>query len=123
MSKEVQLVSGRVGQTFSEDQKRKIVDESYASELSLNKFAKRMGISPATLCNWRKALSSDCSREEDRKLSRHLSSEFHALASHDNDKAEIQKLQNENTALKAEFCKFKAYAMNKIYELEAHKYP
>src|SRR3954469_20286233 len=116
MNKEVQLVSGRVGQTFSEDQKRKIVDESYASELSLNKFAKRMGISQARLCNWRKALSSDYSREEDRKLSRHLSSEFHALASHDNDKAEIQKLQNENTALKAEFCKFKAYAMNKIYE-------
>jgi transposase-like protein len=143
MSKDVQVISGKVRSMTQENERRRIVEESYASSLSLNRFAKKMGISPSTLCQWRKAFKDggDCTKEEptfvpmvpvskcittegrmpniDEILSEYqrLKLENEALKATD-----VEALRTENAKLKAEFSKFKAYAMSKIYEYESQNY-
>jgi transposase-like protein len=54
MSKEIAVISASKKQSFSETEKRRIVEESKHSSLSLNKFAKKCGISSAALSIWRR---------------------------------------------------------------------
>lgn len=98
MSKEVQVLSGKMKMISNEETKRQIVRESYESGMSLNKFAKERGVSPATLCMWRKKFpQAQC-------------------AVHD-----LISLQQENENLKREIVKIKAYLGHKLFEFERSK--
>jgi len=97
MSKEVQVVPGRIKMLSNEETKKKLVIESYQSGLSLNQFAKQRGISPASLCLWRK---------------KYPSSEFTSTG------GELDALRSENEALKRELVRVKAYLGHKIFEFE-----
>lgn len=101
MTKEVQVISGNMKQLCNDDTKKKLVIESYSSELSLNQFAKQKGISPASLCNWRKKFP------------------YVDRSSQDDD----QDLRAENEALKKEIFKLKAYLGHKIYQFEGMHLP
>ena len=81
----------------SEETKKKLVLESYESGLSLNQFAKQRGISPASLCQWRKKYPLDGMEQVD----------------------DMDTLRAENETLKKELFKMKAYLGHKIYELDA----
>lgn|SRR5678815_1286779 len=98
MSKEVQVIAGRMKQLCGDDQKRKLVQESYESGLSLNQFAKQRGLSPASLCQWRKKFPMQ---------------EFSQAGGDDSE-----SLRTENDALKKEILKLKAYLGHKIYQFE-----
>jgi transposase-like protein len=146
MSREVQVISGKMRQTFSEDEKRRIVGDSYASPLGLNQFARKMGISPASLSQWRKlfpksayetSFNSGVPFVPVSKLPIHegkimsfdeifvhyekLKSENEQLKAQGVSQ-ELETLKAENAKMKAEFSHFKSYAMTKIFELEAPKY-
>lgn len=101
MSKEVQVISGRMKQLCGEDQKRKLVEESYESGLSLNQFAKERGISPASLCQWRKKFPEGT---------------LNMKSQDDSD-----SLRAENESLKKEILKLKAYLGHKIYQFEGQQ--
>lgn len=96
MSKEVQVVSGKMKMLSDDQTKRQIVKESYESGLSLNKFAKERGISAASLCMWRKKYSLQDFQPSD----------------------DIEALRTENETLKRELVKIKAYLGHKIYQFE-----
>lgn len=98
MSKEVQVVTGRMKMISNDQTKRNIVRESYESGLSLNQFAKDRGISPASLCQWRKKFPIDLNRSDDLD--------------------DVETLRTENEALKKELFKIKAYLGHKIFEFE-----
>ncbi len=104
MSKEVQVISGRMKQLCGDEQKKKLVLESYESGLSLNQFAKERGISPASLCQWRKKYPTPF-----------------AGFNKPQDEDEIQILRSENDTLKKELVKIKAYLGHKLYELDSHQ--
>lgn len=95
MSKEVQVISGRMKQICGEEQKRILVEASYASGLSLNQFAKERGISPASLCQWRKKYPEGMRKEP-------------------KPEAECPNCD----AMKKEMVKLKAYLGHKIFEFE-----
>lgn len=100
MSKEVEVISGRMRQTYSDSAKRRLVEESYASSLSLNQFARKAGISPATLCQWRKVFKNgDCTFEPPTIEG-------------------YEELRLENQKLKQEVFKLKAYLGHKLFEFE-----
>jgi transposase-like protein len=98
MSKEVQVISGKMKMISGEETKKKLVLESYDSGLSLNQFAKQRGISPASLCQWRKKYPMGDFGTQDAE--------------------DIGSLKAENEALKRELFKIKAYLGHKIYEFE-----
>ena len=99
MSKEVEIVSGKIKMLSSEETKKQIVLESYESELSLNKFAKQKGISPASLCQWRKKYPNPAGEGQ----------------TSDDD------LRSQNESLKKEVFRLKAYLGHKLFELDAPK--
>ena len=104
MSKEVQVISGRMKQICNDTTKKQLVQESYSSGLSLNQFAKQRGISAASLCQWRKKFPE---QEEYRS----------------NDSGQTQEdLIRENESLRRENARLKAFLGAKIYELESSKY-
>lgn len=98
MSKEVQVIAGRMKQICGDDQKRKLVQESYESGVSLNQFAKQRGLSPASLCQWRKKYPQ----------------EFGPSSGGD----DLESLRTENEELKKQVLKLKAYLGHKIFEFE-----
>ncbi len=98
--KEVQVVSGKVKMLSSEETKKRLVLESYESGLGLNKFAKQRGISPASLCQWRKKYPLEGMDQTD----------------------DMQTLREENEALKKENIQLKAYLGHKLYQLEGPKF-
>lgn len=109
MSKEVQVISGKMRQEFSLDEKKRIVSESYASDLSLTRFARQVGISAPTLCVWRKRFKGqvrETSWSEPTPMSlEDVLAENHAL------KQEVQ-------TLKSDVFKLKAFVGHKVFELE-----
>lgn len=100
MSKEIAVITGRSRQIFSEEEKRRMVSEFSQSNLSLNQFAKKMGISPAALCLWRK----QCQKQVGS----------HPIPMDLLQENECLKLENQN--LKTELYKLKAYLGHKLFE-------
>lgn len=96
MSKDVQVVAGRMKMISDDETKRQIVKESYESDLSMNRFAKERGISAASLCMWRKKYAPAQGPVSD----------------------DIETLRTENENLKRELVKIKAYLGHKIYQFE-----
>lgn len=92
MSKELTVVTGKMRQSYAEEEKRRIVAESYQSGLSLNKFAARAGIAPPTLCLWRKQFKSSCALQQDI-----------LVQSDDNLTERVKKLESENRTLRMVF--------------------
>jgi transposase-like protein len=101
MSKEVEVVAGKVKMILSEDAKKKLVLESFESGLGLNQFARQRGISPASLCQWRKK---------------------YPIESMDDSQVDIESLKAENESLKSELFKMKAYLGHKLFELDASRF-
>jgi transposase-like protein len=96
-AKEVQVLSGKMKLVSNDETKRRIVKEHLESGLSLNRFAKERGLSPATLCSWKKKYAAE------------------TVMPSSND---IDSLREENERLKRELIKIKAYLGHKIFEFE-----
>lgn len=106
MSKEVAVISGKMRQQFDEAAKKKIVADSLTSNLSLNQYAKKVGVSPATLCQWRKA-----SRAQDVRVE-----------SMGQSNQSYEDLIKENHLLKTENLRLKAFLGHKLFEIEAPRF-
>jgi transposase-like protein len=98
MAKEVEVISAKTKQRFSPRERERIVSESYQSNLSLSQFAKKMGISAPTLCQWRKKFPLN-----------------------DTFQAQDYDFRSENEDLKKEIFELKALLGQMFYELERYK--
>jgi transposase-like protein len=111
MAKDVQVIRGKFRSVFTDEQKKEIVDKSYESRLSLNAYSKSVGISPASLCNWRKDFESDCSKEVDPRQAE--------LPMVMNDRSdEISQLNAKIEALTKENFQMRAFIGQKLFQLE-----
>lgn len=100
MNKEVQVVSGKMKLISSAETKKQLVADSYdRGDISLNQFAKQRGVSPASLCQWRKKYP--------------VKEEVSA------GNVDVENLRAENESLKKENFKLKAYLGHKLYQLES----
>lgn len=119
MSKEVQVIRGKMRQSFSDEEKRRIVAESQHSELSLTKFAKSVGIAAPTLSVWRKQLKRSCA--EDHPQPTHEMSGSTSLSTLPIESSllnRMQDLESENRQLKNDLSTFKMAFGKKLVELE-----
>lgn len=130
MSK-IQVINATVRQTSTVEERRQAVAESYKSGLGLNAFAKRIGISPASLSNWRKKykhtldLPSKLPAVYHRQTSGMpaATSEAPPMAVQEimepfNMPARVTALEQENQALRAQVFKLQAFVGRKVFELE-----
>lgn len=105
-SKELEVIKGRMRQSFSQDERKEIVERSLCTSLSQNQFAKSVGISAPTLVNWKKKYQNKDEEVLNQYLSTHPSP------------SEFIFLQAENEQLKKELYQLHAFIGKKLYEGE-----
>jgi transposase-like protein len=117
MTKDVEIVRGKMRQSFTDDEKRRIVADSLSSDLSLNQFAKRVGIAPPTLCVWRKRFKGYCTREDKP----HQSQEMRVQVPKD-PQIDLFTLTKRCQDLESELSHLKKVFGNKLIQLELQKW-
>ncbi len=119
MSKEVTVIRGKMRQSFSEEEKRRIVAESQHSELSLNKFAKSVGIAAPTLSVWRRQLKHSCAEDHPQPTHKPTAStSLSTVTIEATISNRMQDLESENRQLKNDLSTFKMAFGKKLVELE-----
>ena len=111
MSKEVTVIQSGKRESFTPEVKKRIVADSYESGKSLNRFSKCMGISPATLSNWRREFKGQGIKETD--CTAIIPKDFQSPLQKENE-----ALKQRNAMLSDYVSKIEAFIGRKTFELE-----
>lgn len=106
MNKSIEVIKGKVKFLSDKETKKSVVRELQESGLSLNQFAKERGMSPATLCNWRK-------KYQLADINSSINDSEHS------EQMIINALKAENESLRNEIFKMKAFIGHKLYQIES----